>query len=167
MEHFAINPENIKDNPFDIIGKGWFLLTAGDLNSYNTMTAAWGGFGVLWHKDVCTVFVRPNRYTYEFMEKNDTFSLSFFEEKYKKTLNFCGNNSGRDVDKASETGLTPAGSDNNTVYFKESRLFIICKKLYFQDILPGNFLDPAIDKLYPQKDYHRMYVGEILNAYIK
>lgn len=162
-----IKANEITDNAFSLIGKDWMLITSGTTESYNTMTASWGGLGVLWNKNVCYVFIRPTRYTYEFMEKNDTFSLSFFSEEWRDALNFCGKKSGRVVDKAKETGLIPFEGKNKTVGFEQARLVIECRKLYFQDIDPKNFVDPTLDKNYPQKDYHRMYVGEILSANMK
>ncbi|MEN6520106.1 MAG: flavin reductase family protein [Armatimonadota bacterium] len=162
-----IKPEELKDNVFKLIGSDWMLITAGSAESYNTMTASWGGFGVLWSKNVCFCVIRPTRYTLEFVEKSENFTLSFFDEKYRDALSFCGANSGRDVDKAAETGLTPAaGSMPGTTSFAEARLVIECKKLYFQDIDPANFLDPSIEKNYPVKDYHRMYIGEIIECRI-
>ncbi|MDP4094851.1 MAG: flavin reductase family protein [Bacillota bacterium] len=162
-----IKPEQITDNVFKLVGKDWMLITSGNKKKYNTMTASWGGFGVIWGKMACFCTIRPNRYTYEFVEKNDSFTLTFFDEKYRNALNFCGTKSGRDVDKAAETGLTPVESDNGSVYFDEARLVIECKKIYYQDLIPGNFLDLDIEKLYPQKDYHRMYIGEITKCYVK
>ena len=160
----TIEPESIEENIFDFIGKDWFLVTAGTEKSFNTMTAGWGGLGVLWNKKVCFIYIRPTRYTFEFLEKNETFTLSFFGSEHRKTLNYCGSHSGRDVDKAKETGLTPGITENGSVYFSEARLVIECKKIYTQDLDPGAFLDPGIEKNYPQKDYHRLYVGEILQC---
>lgn len=162
-----IKPEQFTDNTFKLIGSDWMLITAGTLDSYNTMTASWGGFGILWNKNVCFCVVRPTRHTYNFIEKSGAFSLSFFDDKYRKALQFCGSHSGRDVDKAASTGLTPVAGDNGTVYFNEARLVIECKKLYFQDIDPKNFMDIALDKNYPLKDYHRMYIGEISKSFLR
>lgn len=159
-----IKPENIKANPFKSIGSDWMLICAGAAGRFNMMTASWGGWGILWHKPVCFCVVRPNRYTYEFMEKADHFTLSYFDKRYKKALNFCGTKSGRDVDKALVTGLTPVQDACGAVYFKEARLVIVLKKIYFQQIDPRNFLDPKIENNYPNKDYHRMYVGEIVKC---
>lgn len=162
-----IKPEQFTDNTFKLIGSDWMLITAGTLESYNTMTASWGGFGILWNKNICFCVVRPTRHTYNFIEKSGAFSLSFFDDKYREALQFCGSHSGRDVDKASSTGLTPVASDNGTVYFNEARLVIECKKLYFQDIDPKNFMDITLDKNYPLKDYHRMYIGEISKSFLR
>jgi flavin reductase (DIM6/NTAB) family NADH-FMN oxidoreductase RutF len=158
-----IKPENINDNTFDLIGKQWMLITAGG-EKYNTMTASWGGFGVLWHKNVCWVVVRPTRHTFGFMEKADMFTCSFFDGKHKKALEYCGSHSGKDVDKAKITGLTPVHDDGHT-YFKEARMVIVCKKIYYQDLDPNKFLDKTIDANYPAKDYHRMYVGEVVKVF--
>ena len=162
-----IEPELIKNNTFKLIGSDWMLITAGTLKSYNTMTAAWGGFGVFWNKKICFCVIRPQRYTYGFMERSKNWTLSFFEEKYRKALEFCGSNSGRDVDKAAMTGLTPVEVTSGTVYFAEARLVIECKKIYFQDIDPNHFIDPKIHENYPDKDYHRMYIGEIIKCLIR
>ena len=166
-DYKRIAPSEIKGNPFSLIGDEWMLITAGNMENYNTMTASWGGFGVLWHKEVCTIYVRPQRYTFEFLENNEVFTLSFFDSKFKEALKFCGSKSGRDYNKADETGLTPAATDKGSVGFNESKLVIECRKIYFQDIVPENFLDDTIKKNYPDSDYHRIYVGEIINVYSK
>ncbi len=163
MNFIESKPEQLTDNPFKLIGKDWMLITAGTQQSFNTMTASWGGVGVLWQKQVSFCFVRPTRYTFEFMERSENFTLSFFEERYRTALNFCGSNSGRDTDKVKETGLTPISKDG-FIYFGEARLVLACRKLYFQDINPGYFLEQGIHDLYPVKDYHRMYVGEIVSC---
>ena len=162
-----INPYEMNESPFRLIGSDWMLITAGDKNSFNTMTASWGGLGVLWNKNVCFIFIRPNRYTYEFVEKFETFTLSFFNEDMKDALKICGSKSGRDIDKVSEAGITPVYTESGSVSFQEARLIIECRKLYLQDINPEFFLDPEIDKNYPNKDYHRMYVGEVLSCQLK
>ena len=150
----------IDESVFKLIGSDWMLVTAGAINSFNTMTASWGGMGILWNKPVSYIFIRPTRHTYEFIERNSTYTLSFFSEKYRKALTLCGTKSGRDVDKAKEAGLTPEETKNGSVSFEEARLVIECKKLYFQDIDPSHFLDGSIEKMY-DNDYHRMYIGEI------
>ena len=157
-----IKPDDISDSVFKLIAEDWFLLTAGTINSgYNTMTASWGGLGQLWHMRVAFVFVRPQRHTRKFMENNVSFTMSFFLEDYRDVLKYCGSHSGRDIDKAGETGLTPFEPSAGTAAFEEARLILVCKKLYYQDFHPERFLDEAIDGLYPEKGYHRMYVGEI------
>jgi flavin reductase (DIM6/NTAB) family NADH-FMN oxidoreductase RutF len=159
-----IDNMQINENVFRLIGKDWMLITAGNLNSYNMMTASWGGMGVLWNKQIAICFIRPQRYTYEFVEKNDLFTISFFEETHRPILSYLGTESGRTVNKMRTEGLTPLSSENNSVYFKEAKLVLECRKLYFDDINADNFLNAGIDKLYPIKDYHRMYFGEIITC---
>ncbi len=161
-----IKPVEIKDNPIHLIGQEWMLVSAGTPAHFNTMTASWGCLGELWFKPVCFCFIRPHRYTYEFMEKGDAFTLSFFEEKYKSKLNFCGSRSGRETDKVQECGFTPREAENGSVFFDEARLVIECRKLYFQDMDPANFLDSDAMKHYPENDFHRMYVGEITRVLV-
>lgn len=151
----------IKDNTFKLIADDWMLVTAGTIGDFNTMTASWGTFGELWHRKIATCFIRPNRYTYQFTEKSDRFTLSFFTEQYRDALNFCGTKSGRDVDKMAATGLTPVETVSGSVYFAEARLVLECRKIYIHDLDPGLFVDPSIEKEYPKKDYHRMYIGQI------
>jgi flavin reductase (DIM6/NTAB) family NADH-FMN oxidoreductase RutF len=152
-------------SPFTRIGEEWMLISAGDgpSGAWNTMTASWGGLGVLWGKNVAFVFVRTTRHSLEFMNRYDIFSLSFFGSSQRKALAFCGDKSGRDYDKAAETGLKPVCFPDGTVSFAEARDIISCRKLYTHDFDPARFLDPAIDtQCYPLKDYHRMFIGEIL-----
>lgn len=150
----------VQDSFTHLIRDGWALLTAGKKDDYNTMTVSWGMVGELWGKDVVTAFVRPQRYTYEFMEKYGDFTLSFFGDEYKKALSFCGAKSGRDCDKAKECGLTPTEL-GGSVAFEEAKLVIACKKIAFADMDPSNFLVPEIEKNYRNGDYHRVYIGEI------
>jgi flavin reductase (DIM6/NTAB) family NADH-FMN oxidoreductase RutF len=162
-----ININDLKQSATKLIGKDWMLVTAGNTESCNTMTASWGGLGELWNRPVAFIFVRPTRYTYEFIERENFFTLSFFEEKHRKTLQLCGTISGRKSDKIAESGLTPVASDNGSVFFQEAKLVLECKKLYFADLNPENFLDQNLEKHYPHKDYHRVYVAEIVNTYAK
>ena len=163
-EFIAVTPENLNENTFELIGKDWMLITAGGEGDYNTMTASWGGTGVLWNEPVSFIFIRPQRYTFEFTEKNGLFTLSFFDETYRSALRFCGSKSGRDFDKAAETGLTPVHEDGLT-YFAEAKLVVVCEKLYAQDLAAEGFIDKSIiDKNYPNNDFHRMYVGKIVKC---
>lgn len=162
-----IDIKTLGGNAVSLFDDKWCLITAGNMESYNTMTASWGAMGELWNKDVCFVFIRPQRYTREFVEREEYFTLSFFGEEYKKALTFCGRFSGRDYDKAKETGLTPVAVDGS-VSFDESEIIIVCKKIAQQDIDPEGFIDKDIDlKNYPAKDYHTMYIGEVVSCYTK
>ena len=146
--------------------KQWFLLTSGDFakKHYNTMTVSWGYFGIMWNKPVAVVVVRPTRYTYEFIEKYGTFTLSSFDKKYRKDLNILGSKSGRDGDKIALTKLSVAPSKLVAApTFSEAELIIECRKIYSDDFKPENFLDKTFLKNYPKEDYHRMYFGEVLN----
>ena len=155
-----ISPQELEGNVFQRIGRQWMLVTAGTREKFNTMTASWGGLGVLWNAEVSMIFVRPERYTYEFLERETDYSLSFLAEGHRQALQFCGSRSGRDVDKVKETGLTPA-FDAAVPYFAEAEISLICRKLYYQDLDPSHFLDPAIAGNYRNAGLHRMYVGEI------
>lgn len=161
-----INVRELKDNFVKMISNDWALLTAGTKDDFNTMTVSWGGIGELWNKDVCFVFVRPQRYTFEFMEKNDYFSLSFFGGDYKKELGICGSKSGRDIDKMSETGFTPVDL-GNAVGYNEAKVNIVLKKLAYQDMKPDGFIDESIMKNYANNDFHRVYVGEIVKVVVE
>ena len=162
------DPKTLNQNVFSAIGTQWMLITAGTGAHCNTMTASWGGLGVLWGKNVATVYIRPQRYTYEFMENSGWFTLSFFGEEYRKALNLCGSRSGRDMDKIAACGFTVASGAGGAPYFAEAELVLVCKKLYWQDLDPAHFLDPDIDRAnYPGRDYHRMYIGEIAEALVK
>jgi len=161
------DPYKLKDNVFKLIDEDWMLVTAGTLAHWNTMTASWGGLGVLWNRPVAFVFVRPTRYTYEFMEEHERFTLSFFTKTWRKALVFCGSKSGRDCDKAKATGLEPVSAFKNTVTFRQARSVLVCRKLYTTDIDPGRFLDPKTDIHYPKRDYHRVYVGEITRCLVR
>lgn len=161
-----VSVKTLQNNVFSLIGDQWMLITAGTPENCNTMTASWGGLGILWGTSVATCYIRPGRYTRQFVEENDYFTLAFFGEEYRKQLNFCGTKSGRDVDKVKECGFTVAAGAGNAPYFQEAELVMVCRKLYWQDIDQTHFLDPQIDeKWYPNKDYHRIYMGEIVEAY--
>lgn len=162
-----ISLDKLSFNPFEKISKEWFLITSGNKHNYNTMTANWGMMGYIWNKPIINCFVRPQRYTYEFIDNNDLFTISFFDADKKEALSFCGTKSGRDYDKAKETGLTPISIDN-TVSFEEANLVFVCKKLYNQNLNNNCFLEKElIEKFYPQADFHKSYIGEIIKVYSK
>lgn len=164
MAFREISVEELKENPFTLINKDWMLITAGDESKHNTMTASWGGVGELWGHYVSTIYIRPQRYTLEFLEKEDYYSLCFFGPEYREALTFCGRNSGRDVDKDASTGLTPL-FDQVAPYYEQAKLVFLCRKLYRQNMEEGCFLDPTVfAKNYPQKDLHRMFIGEIVKV---
>lgn len=162
-----ITPEELNKNPFRIIGHDWMLITAGNEDKVNTMTASWGGVGIMWNKNVAFIVIRPQRYTKEFVDSTETFSLSFLDESFRKQLGYLGKVSGRDEDKIAKAGLTVNYIDS-TPFFEEGNLVMVCKKLYKQPYNPEGFLVEGIDeKMYPDKDYHTMYIAEIVKVLVK
>jgi len=145
---------------------GWFLLTAGENRpgGYNSMTVSWGALGVIWHKPLAIVVVRPQRYTYQFIEKHDTFSLCAFGERHRPALNLLGSQSGRNTSKMADCGLTPIPlTQVRCPGFDEAELILECRKMYFDDLDPTHFLACFSGPNY-KGDYHRMYFGEVVAA---
>ena len=162
-----ISAKQITQNPFELIGDDWMLVTSGTGEKFNMMTASWGGVGVLWKKDVAFLFIRPQRYTFEVMEKNDAVTLCFFEESNRNVLNLCGSRSGRDIDKIKDTGLTPIVTEQG-IYYEEAKMVLCCKKLYAQFLDENSFIDPSIlPSCYQAGDFHKMYVCSIEKVLIK
>lgn len=141
--------------------KDWALVTAGSLTDYNTMTIGWGGLGTLWQKPVATVYVKPVRHTWQYLNNNDMFSISFFAEDFRKDLMTLGTKSGRDGDKVALTNLTPVETDG-IVTFKQAKITIVCKKIYWQDLARENMPQAVIDTYYTEEEPHRMYIGEVV-----
>ena len=163
-----INPSEISDNFIKLIGSDWMLITAGDHVRQNCMTASWGGVGVMWNYPVAVAVIRPQRYTFEFTEQQELMTLSLLGEEHRKALTYCGTHSGRDEDKIANAGLSVAFTESDTPAIAQARLVLECKKLYVADLKAENFLDKAIiERWYPERDFHRAYVMQILKAYIK
>ncbi|MBO5373332.1 MAG: flavin reductase family protein [Lachnospiraceae bacterium] len=156
--------EVLELNPFTKIGSDWAVLTAGNEEKVNAMTVSWGGLGVLWGKNVGFIFVRDSRYTKEFIDNGDTFSLTFFPKDFHKTpLKYLGGVSGRNEDKikAAHLGIDYA---DGVPYIDEGDFVITFKKLSATKIMPEDFIDGTIqDTFYKDGDLHTMYVGEILS----
>lgn len=170
-----INIYDFNRNPFEDFGKNWMALTAGTKeHGFNTMTIAWGHIGSLWERDIHSnrlptiiCYVRPTRYTKQFLDREDYFTVTAFDESYRNTLGFIGSHSGRDIDKIASTRLTTV-FENNTTYFAEGNLVYICKKLYHAPLIENGFIDKGlVDFNYPEKDFHEMYVGEIIKVLSK
>ncbi len=164
----------LQGNAAQLIGTQWMLVTAGQLNEegggYNTMTASWGGLGFLWNRPVAFVFVRPNRYTAEFMNREADFTLSFMPEKYRKDLVFCGRNSGRDVDKAGETQLSPIPTPEGLVAFEDADLVLECRKMFVQDMAQESFIDwSEVSPQYYEEGnpLHVLYIAEIKGTWVR
>ncbi|MDR0839358.1 MAG: flavin reductase [Oscillospiraceae bacterium] len=167
MSFIKVSPKDVKGNIIDLTGNDWMLITAGDAGGFNSMTAAWGAAGSLWGKDVAFCYIRPHRYTYDFMEANDYYTLSFYPEKYRDLLGFSGTfggKSGRDIDKVAESGFTPVYADCGAVYYEQAELVLVCKKIYADDVRPDKFTTPVPADMYPDRDYHRIYIGEIIEV---
>lgn len=165
-----ISVSELKDNMFDAIGKEWMLVTAGTPEKFNMMTASWGGTGILWGKPVAFIFIRPERYTYEFIEKGDTLTLSFLGEVHRDIHKICGSQSGRDIDKVAASGLKPYVTENGNIAYEQARLILECKKLYADFIDADNFVDKLlISRWYGEEHggFHKMYILEIQNVLVE
>jgi len=165
MERRPIAIDSFVAKPFQLFAKEWLLLTAGrnEPGQFNTMTIAWGGLGVLWSKPVAYVVVRPQRHTFGFLARGYDFTLCALGAEHREALTVCGTRSGRDGDKIQAARLTPVVATRaRAPVFAEAKLVIECRQLYFQDLDPKNFLSQDIHAQYPQRDYHRMFVGEVL-----
>ena len=156
-----INIREIKESAVKMISDDWALLSAGNESKWNTMTVSWGGIGEIWGKDVAFVFVRPQRYTKEFIDKNGRFTLSFFGGEMKKEMGILGKISGRNEDKIALARIKGA-FEADTVYVDGAKYVLVCKTLYTDFIKPENFIEKDNDeKWYAQKDYHKVYVAQI------
>lgn len=164
-----INPIEISENAIKLISQDWMLISAGTDKKFNTMTANWGGLGFVWNKPVVYVFIRPERYTYEFVEAADEFTLSFFPDKFKKTLGMLGRVSGRDTDKIADSGLHPYFTEAGNPAFEEATLVMECKKLFKSRLEADEFIEKDIlDQWYTTKGQrHFLYIAEIKNVWIK
>ena len=167
MDRKPIDISQLVIKPHHLFHHQWVLLTSGDFTAgkFNTMTIGWGAIGTMWSKPFAYVAVRHSRYTFEFMEKYDDFTLTAFPPEYHDALNLLGSKSGRDGDKIAESGLTPeAAAVVAAPCFKEAEIVVECRKIYANDLNPAHFLEDSIYKHYPNRDYHRIYYGHILHA---
>jgi flavin reductase (DIM6/NTAB) family NADH-FMN oxidoreductase RutF len=163
-----IDPATIDDNFIKLIGADWMLITAGDHVECRTMTASWGCVGYMWNRPIAVAVIRPQRHTFEFTEREQMMTLSFFDEQHREALQYCGTHSGRSEDKIHNAGLSVTFTDEDVPAITQARLVLECKKLYCDMLKAENFLDKSIiDKWYPGEDFHKAYFLEITNAYIK
>jgi flavin reductase (DIM6/NTAB) family NADH-FMN oxidoreductase RutF len=165
MTRYPISFNDLCVSPHHLWNKQSLILAAGDFaaGDYNAMTVGWGGFGTMWDRPIAMVVVRPQRYTYQFIEKYDTFTLCAFPLEYRRAVDLIGSKSGRDGDKIAEAGLTPVGGSTVAApVFAEAELIVECRKIFRTVYEPSQFIDPSIDRNYLKKDYHRVYFGEIL-----
>ncbi len=169
--------EELQLNPMTMIGGEWWLITAGNEETgYNAMTASWGHLGAIWERPegkahmglpTAVVYLRPGRYTKEYMDREELFTLSVFDNKYKKEMGYLGSRSGRTCNKMEESEFEPI-FDFGTTYYQQAKMVFVCKKLYNAPIQETGFVDRSIiDNNYPMKDFHEMYVGEIIKVLVK
>ena len=161
-----IDPKSLDLNAFSAIGEKWMLITAGTKEKCNTMTASWGALGVLWGAPMATVYIRPQRYTKQFVDENEYFTLSFFPEQYRQQLSLCGTKSGRGVDKVKECGFTVAEGERGAPYFEQAELVLVCRKRMAVPMDPAAMPEDVKEKWY-EGDYHTMYWGEIVEALVQ
>jgi flavin reductase (DIM6/NTAB) family NADH-FMN oxidoreductase RutF len=160
-------PDKIPGNIIKMLNEDWMLITAGTDAHFNMMTASWGGLGVLYGKPMALCFINPTRYTYQLMEKNDTYTLTFYTEAYREALKYCGSNSGRDKDKVKGSGLTPVTTPSGSKAFAEAWLIIECRKLVEQSLSYDALFDEKVKSEWTGKQLHKMYIGEIINVWVK
>ena len=174
MAFREISVKELQLNPMSLISKEWMLITAGtEEKGYNTMTAAWGHLGAIWSKPghkgylpTAVCYIRPQRYTREFVDREECFTLTFFDESWKQQLGYLGAVSGRDEDKIAKAGLTPVFGDGTT-WFEEARLVLVCRKLYRQELREECFVDTSlVERNYPARDFHILYMGEIVKVLV-
>ncbi len=161
-----IKTTELNANPFQMIGKDWLLITAEKDGKCNTMTASWGGLGVMWGKDVAFIVLRPQRYTKEFVDASASLSICVLPESFRKEYSYLGSVSGRDEDKIAKAGLTVVHEDG-VPYFEEANTALICKKLYAQPYSPEYFTVDGIDQKWYENDYHTMYICEVEKVLVK
>ncbi len=158
----SIQPERLNQNVFSAIGEQWMLITAGSGERCNTMTASWGGLGVIWGAPAATCYIRPQRYTKEFVDREEYFTLSFFDGAWREQLALCGAKSGREVDKVKACGFTVLHAACGAPYFEQAQLVLVCRKQLAQPLDPERIPPDVRRRWYPQEDYHTMYIGQIL-----
>ena len=152
---------------FKLINNSWMLITAGNLENHNTMTASWGGMGIVWHTPMITIFVRPQRYTKQFLDREKFFTISFYEEKYKDALSFCGTHSGSDVNKDEKINFHPFKIGGSVAY-EEASLVFYCEKTFSTAIDENKILNKNIvENFYKEKDFHEIYIGKIEKTIVK
>lgn len=162
-----IAPDKIPGNIIKMLSEDWMLITAGREDDYNMMTASWGGLGHLYNKPIAFCFIYPTRHTYQLMEKGDTYTISFYTEAHREVLKYCGNHSGKDGDKVKAAGLSPVTTPSGSKSFSEAWMIIECKKLISQSITPEAIHDEKLKKEWNDKPLHKMYIGEIINVWVK
>jgi flavin reductase (DIM6/NTAB) family NADH-FMN oxidoreductase RutF len=168
----SISPEDITDNIFKLVGTDYTVITAGKESHFNSMTASWGGVGILFNKPVAWGMLRANRYTLEIIKQEHTYTLSYFPDEYKEQVLFFGSKSGRDTDKMKEISLTPIQTPNGNMTYREARLVLECKILELTTVSPDDYYtqeakDFVVEGYNDAKEYHKLLFGDITNVWIK
>ncbi|MCX4365491.1 MAG: flavin reductase [Bacilli bacterium] len=156
-----MNWDEFAIRPFYDLDKRWALVTVGNEKRYNAMTISWGGFGTLWHKPVATIYIRKTRYTYEFLQDNEYFTISFYGDEFRECLGTLGSKSGRDEDKIALTKLNVEFLELAPT-FKEAELTIVCKKIYSQELNKNNMSSDIVNRFYKNDEVHEMFIGEVV-----
>ncbi|MBR2759959.1 MAG: flavin reductase [Solobacterium sp.] len=146
---------------FSQFNNRWALLSAGTKDHHNTMTISWGGMGTLWEKPVVTVYVKPCRNTFRFMNQYEYFTVSFYPDDCRKALTVMGSISGRDTDKDAEAGLHVKDLAKAITY-EEAEVTLLCRRIYWQDLDEEHMPGEVVKLNYLSDDPHRMYIGEVI-----
>lgn len=162
----AVAADKIPGNYIKLLSN-WTLISSGKGDKQNVMTASWGGLGTVWEKPVAFCFLNPTRYSVSTMDSGDTYTISFYTEAYKDAMQYCGSTSGKNTDKIKGSGLTPIHTPSGALAFSEAWMILECRKILAQPISADAIVDKAIAAEWSKDGYHRMYVGEILNVWIK
>lgn len=163
-----ISWQDLNDNAIHMIGKDWMLVAAGTEGDYNMMTASWGTLGWLWERPVSTIYVRPQRHTHNYTEREGYYTLTFYDDPDKEALRLMGTVSGKNFDKMNYEKLTPVVTPNGSIGFEEAYLIIECKKLYTTVLEESEFNDETpMEDMYPERDFHTVYIGEITGVWRK
>ncbi len=164
----SIDPKVLTHNFFQELDNNWALLTAGNKSGFNMMTVSWGTLGILWNLPVAIVYCRPQRYTFEFLNDDDAYTLSFLHPEHRHILQYCGSHSGRNADKIKATGLESLITANGNIGYKQGKLILECKIIYADNIKESHFIDKSlIQNVYPTKDFHRFFIGRIEECYLR
>ena len=164
-----IEPTEITDNVFKIVGEDFTVITAGNESYFNSMTAGWGGLGILFKPSTWCV-LRANRYTLELIREEQSYTMCYFDDEYKDAVLYFGSKTGRDTDKMENNPLTGVSTPDGNIAYKEARLIIECKLMQITTVLPDDFyfqegrefIEGGFEEA---KDYHKLVFGEITNVW--
>lgn len=167
-----ISPEEMHDNVFTLVGKDFTVITAGKEEHFNSMLGSGGGLGLLFMKPTTWCILRADRYTLEIIQKEQTYTMSYFPHEYKEQILFLGSKSGRDSEKMKEVELTSIQTPSGDMSFKEARLIIECKLTALTTANPDDFYTQEtkdyINEAYKEANqYRKLVFGEITHVWVK